>query len=268
MKNLVSGGASLPKELERKLNKVSDDFCEDGKESSQIILRQGFGATENGGCGAYAKQGAYKFGGLGIPLPYDTIAIFEPGTDKELKYNEEGEICITGPTIMKEYLNNPSETEKVLKKHSDGKMWLHLADLGRMDEDGQLYLTDRIKNIFMRTGFNVHPSKISEFIDTLPQVSESKVIGFEHPSEQKVPVAFIVLKDNSEDNREKALEEIKKKCYGNLEEMSLPYEYVVVDTLPRNLGGKIDENLLVSLSGINYMKDKTPHKSRTLTLKK
>lgn len=268
MKNLVSGGATLPKDLERKLNRVSDDFSENGKESDNILIRQGFGATENGGCGAYAKQGAYKFGGLGIPLPFDTIAIFEPGTDKELKYNEEGEICITGPTVMKEYLNNPSETEKVLKKHSDGKVWLHLADLGRIDEDGQLYLTDRIKNIFMRTGFNVHPSKISEYIDSLPQVSESKVIGFEHPDEQKVPVAFISLKDNNPETRGRVLEEIKEKCYENLEEMSIPYEYVTVDSLPRNLGGKVDENLLVALSGIDYMKNKVPSKGRTLTLKK
>lgn len=235
LKNLVSGGATLPKDLERKLNGVDEGFAENGTEDPKILVRQGFGATENGGCGAYAKHGAYKFGGIGIPLPFDTFAIFEPGTDKELSYNEEGEICICGPTVMKEYLNNPSETENVLKLHSDGQVWLHLADLGHIDEDGQVYITDRIKNIFMRTGFNVHPSKIEEYICSLPEVKECKVIGFEHPEQQKVPVGFISLADSADD---KTLDDIKQYCYENLEEMSVPYEYVIIDDLPHNLGGR------------------------------
>ena len=254
VKNLVSGGATLSKELEKKINNVSEGYVEVGTDS-KVKVRQGFGATENGGCGAYAKQGAYKFGGVGIPLPLDTFAIFKPGTDEELKYREEGEICISGPTVMKEYLNNPSETSKVLKTHKDGKVWLHLADLGYMDEDGQIYMTDRIKNIFMRTGFNVHPSKITEFLETLPYVKEAIVIGYTHPTEQKVPVAFIVLKDEYLGKEEEILNKIKEHCYNSLEETSIPYEYVFVDTLPRNLGGKVDENKLVESSNINYMLD-------------
>lgn len=266
LKNLVSGGATLEKKLERELNKVDEGFVEQGKDP-RIIVRQGFGATENGGCGAYAKPGAYKFGGIGIPLPFDTISIFEPGTDKELKYNEEGEICISGPTVMKEYLNNPDETDKVLKVHSDGTTWLHLADLGRIDEDGQVYITDRIKNIFMRTGFNVHPSKIEEYINSLPCVKEAKVIGIEHPEQQKVPVAFISLTEESLGKEEQILNSIKEKCYGNLEEMSIPYDWILVDAIPRNLGGKIDDKILVQTSNIDYMKDKTPT-LKVLKLKK
>ncbi len=251
LRNLVSGGATLDKKIERKLNNVSDDFVENG-EDPRILVRQGFGATENGGCGAYAKAGAYKFGGVGIPLPLDTFAIFEPGTDNELKYNEEGEICISGPTVMKQYLNNPKETDNVLKLHKDGKIWLHLADLGRIDEDGQVYITDRIKNIFMRNGFNVHPSKITEYINSLPYVKESAVIGFEHPDQQTVPVAFISLIDEFSGNKELIIDDIKKKCFDNLEEMSIPFDWVIVDDLPHNLGGKIDTNILRSVSNIDY----------------
>jgi len=251
VKNLVSGGATLSKDLERKLNNVDEGFAENGREDLQILVRQGFGATENGGCGAYAKHGAYKFGGIGIPLPFDTFAIFEPGTDKELPYNTEGEICICGPTVMKEYYNNPSETANVLKVHSDGKVWLHLADLGHIDEDGQVYITDRIKNIFMRTGFNVHPSKIEEYISSLPEVKECKVIGFEHPEQQKVPVAFVSLVEVENTN---ALEIVKQCCYENLEEMSVPFDYVVVKEFPRNLGGKVDEKMLAKQANIDYMR--------------
>lgn len=252
MKNLVSGGASLPKDLEKRLNQVESGFSENGTADPRIIVRQGFGATENGGCGAYAKPGTYKFGGVGIPLPFDTISIFHPGTDREMKYNEEGEICICGPTVMKEYLNNPKETAGVLKRHRDGNTWLHLADLGHMDEDGQLYITDRIKNIFMRTGFNVHPSKIEEYIGSLPQVKECKVIGFDHPTQQKVPVAFVVLDTNENLDQEILLEQVKQSCYENLEEMSIPAEWVVLSNLPRNLGGKIDEKLLIQTSNIQF----------------
>lgn len=253
LRNLVSGGATLPKDLEKRLNGVGEGFSENGSLDSRILVRQGFGATENGGCGAYARPGAYKFGGVGIPLPLDIFAVFEPGTDKELPYNTEGELCICGPTIMKEYFNNPSETQLVLKKHRDGQTWLHLADLGMMDEDGQVYITDRIKNIFMRTGFNVHPSKIAEFIETIPGVKECTVIGVPHPEEQMVPVAFVILDRSVFAENSIAKEALSKACANDLNESDIPLDWVFVDEFPRNLGGKIDSQLLVQMSGINYM---------------
>ena len=111
-----------------------------------------------------------------------------------------------------------------------------------MDEDGHIFHVDRIKNIFMRTGFNVHPAKIAEYINTIPYVRNSVVIGFEHPKEQSVPVAFVELEPSALINhtKEELLNEINKLCYSNLEETSVPYDYVVVDSLPINLGGKID----------------------------
>mgnify|MGYP004518332043 FL=1 len=257
-KNIVSGGATLDKSLERKLNNVDESYVEHGYDP-KILIRQGLGATENGGCGTYQKQGAYKFGGVGIPLPLDIVSIFKPGTDEELKYNEEGEICISGPTVMKKYLNNDEETSNVLKLHKDGKIWLHLADLGHMDEDGQLYITDRIKNIFMRNGFNVHPSTISSYISSLPEVKECVVVGIDHEKEQCVPVAFVSLVN---DNKE-TLDLIKTKCYENLEETSIPYDYVVMDKLPRNIGGKYDTQLL-----IDQYKKARKDKEKTLIFKK
>lgn len=253
LKNLVSGGAPLPKELEKRLNGVGEGFSENGFCDPRILVRQGFGATENGGCGTYAGLGAYKFGGVGIPLPLDTFAVFEPGTDKELPYNTEGELCICGPTIMKEYLNNPGETRLVLKKHRDGQIWLHLADLGIVDEDGQVYITDRIKNIFMRTGFNVHPSKIAEFIETIPGIKECTVIGVPHPEEQMVPVAFVILDRSIVTDDIAAKQALVEACINNLSESDIPLDWFFVDEFPRNLGGKIDTKLLVQMSGIDYM---------------
>lgn len=252
--NLISGGASLPKNIEEKLNGVSEGYTESSENiNNNILVRQGYALTENVAYATYSKRGSYAFGSIGIPLPYLTVGIFKPDTDDELKYNEAGEICITGPSVMQGYLNNVEETEKVIKVHKDGKRWIHTKDIGYMDESGRLFHVDRIKNIFMRTGFNVHPSKITEFINSIEFVKNSIVIGFEHPSEQCVPIAFIEIDEEKIKGRtEKQLEEeLKKLCYDNLEETSVPYAYVFVNLLPINLGGKIDQQKIKNESQID-----------------
>jgi len=253
-KNYISGGASLPNEVEKKLNGVEKGYKEKGI-NENIFVRQGFGLSENVATGSYSKRGTYKFGSIGVPLPYSCVSIFKPGTDEELKYNEPGEICVTGPTVMKYYLNNPEETDNVIKIHKDGKRWIHTKDIGYIDEDGNIFHLERIKNIFMRTGFNVHPNKIAEFINTIPCVQNSYVMGFDHPTEQCVPVVFIVLNKNLNISETEALEEIKNTCYKNLEETSVPYEYRFVTELPINVGGKIDGLKLKRESNINYMEE-------------
>lgn len=259
-KNMISGGASLPKEVEEKLNGVSVGYEEIGV-NDNIYVRQGFGLSENVATGTYCKRGAYKFGSIGIPIPYETISIFTPDTDEELSYGEAGEICITGSMVMQCYLNNPEETNNVIHIHKDGKRWIHTKDIGYMDESGHVFHIERIKNIFMRTGFNVHPSAISEYINTLPFVINSHVIGFEHPAEQCVPIAFIVADQDCGKSHEEIEQLIKEECYKNLEETSVPYGYVFVDKLPVNLGGKIDGRTIKAASGIDLMKnDRIPKK--------
>lgn len=262
-KNFVSGGASLPKTTEKILNKLEEN---DTFEEKNIFVRQGLGCTENGGASTYAKKGAYKPYGVGIPLLYETVGIFKPGTDDELGFNTDGEICINGPTVMKEYFNNEEETNKVLRKHKDGKIWLHTADIGYMDEDGQIFIKDRIKNIFARRGFNVHPNTVADFISSLPIVEKAFVMGINHPDEQTVPVAFVKLKE--EMSLKEAENIINENCYQFLEETSIPYEIVFVSDLPLNLGGKVDTKKLLELSQIDYFKTKDKSNSRILNVPK
>lgn len=252
-KNYISGGASLPASVEKELNNVDENYME-MVPNLDLVVRQGYGLSENTALGSYSKIGSYKFGSIGIPMPYETVGIFEPNTDKELSYNEPGEICITGNAMMRGYLNNPEETEKVLKVHSDGKTWIHTKDIGYMDEDGNLFHVDRIKNIFMRTGFNVHPSKIAEFLDSIYFVRNSAVIGFEHPQEQSVPVAFIEIDSKYLDrDLDELKEELRIACFDSLEETSIPVDFVFVDTIPINLGGKVDSNRIKNESKIDFM---------------
>lgn len=275
--NLISGGATLPKELEKELNGVDVGYEEYGDyekllESNEmpvndkILVRQGYGLTENVAVGTYNKRGTYKFGSIGIPMLYATIGIFKEGTDEELPYNVNGEICITGPMVMQGYLNNTEETQKALKKHKDGRIWVHTKDKGYMDETGHVFHVDRFKNIFMRTGFNVHPSSISNFINTIPGVAECVVIGFEHPEEQCVPIAFVVLNDEKMNNmtEEQMRKKIMEECIANLEQTSVPYDIVFTNTLPINLGGKVDQIRIVKESEIDLMKD---HKVKKRVLK-
>ncbi len=243
VRGMFSGGATLEKDVEKKLNGVSEGYEESA--SDKITVRQGYGSTECCGAASAGTIGAYKFGSIGIPMLNIDMGIFKPGTDEELPYGVEGEICVSGPTVMAGYLNNAEETKNVLKKHRDGKIWLHQADLGWMDEDGHLFMTDRIKNIFMRTGFNVHPSKIAEFIASLPEVKECVVVGVPHPEEQTVPIAFVVLEQGTFGSEEKAADYLTKECIKNLSETDIPKDWYFAEALPRNMGGKIDTQQLV-----------------------
>lgn len=260
----LSGGATLDIELERQLNGVDKGYSEDGKFNDNIVVRPGYALTEHLAC-AINTIGGYKFGSVGMPLPYTKIGIFKPNTDCELGYYEQGEVCVTGPATMQGYLNNEEETNKVIKIHSDGLRWVHTQDIGYMDQDGQLFFVERIKDIFMRTGFNVHPNKIAEFLNSIEFVENSAVVGFDHKEQQTVPIAFIKLKkqiDNM-DTLELLRRDIEYKCVENLEATSVPYKIIFVDDIPINSGGKIDKKKIKELSNIDLLKEDT----KVLTLK-
>ena len=107
----------------------------------------------------------------------------------------------------------------------------------------------------MRRGFNVHPSTINDYLESLSIVDSSVVIGVEHPDEQMVPVAFVKLTDEKCD-LEQAKKLILDDCFLNLEETSIPYDVIFVDDFPRNLGGKVDSKKLVEMYDVSYAKDK------------
>lgn len=246
-KNWVSGGAPLKVTTEEYLKEQG------------VYIRQGLGCTENGGAATFAKKGAYKEKSVGIPLMLDTISIFKRDTDEELKYYEEGEICISGPTVMQGYLNNPEETDKVLKLHSDGKIWIHTGDKGYIDEDGHVFIIGRYKQMTHRLGFNIHPKVIADDIisSEINGMQDCHVIALPHPKEQNVPVAFIQIEPTANINN------LRKKLTAyaqeNLNQYDIPYDYVfVIGDLPRNLGGKVDEKKLLELVHIDYSEIERP----------
>src|SRR5690606_34159096 len=154
---------------------------------------------------------------------------------EELPLGEVGEIIVKGPQVMKGYLKNEGETYKTLK---DG--WMYSGDLGRMDEDGLLYIVDRKKDMIIRGGENVYPVEVEEVLYEMDEVLEAAVVGIPHEIYGEVPKAFIVLKDGRQLTEEDVIAFCKKK----LAKYKCAQEVAFLETLPRNASGKVLKHVL------------------------
>ena len=235
---VISGGDSLSIELKKKF----DEWLE--KHKSPTTLREGYGLTECCASSCLTPENYYRPGSIGIPFPDTYYKIVEDGTEKEVPYGQEGEIVITGPTIMAGYIHNRKETKQTLKKHKDGRTWLHTGDQGMMDKDGFVYFKGRSKRMIISSGYNIYPTNIENVIDSHPDVSMSCVIGIPHPYKVMVAKAFIVLKKPEKENAE-TLSSIKELVQQNLARFSWPYEYEFRKELPKTPVGKVAFNVLI-----------------------
>jgi len=234
LKYVISGGDSLNLNLTRKLN----DYIKE--HMGKIKVCQGYGMTEALGAVSYGYREEFnKETSIGIPLPGDDIRIFKHNTQTEVPYGEDGEICISGPTVMMGYLDNEKETNDILQLHKDGKIWLHSGDIGFMDSDGVIYYKQRLKRMIVSSGFNIYPNQIEKIICSHDAVLNCTVIGIPHPYKQQVAKAIIVLR-NGYSPSHTIKNEIKELCQKNLAKFSLPYEYEFRKSIPKTLIGKVD----------------------------
>ena len=239
IKYVISGGDYLTASLEDKMNKFLRSH------GANISIGKGYGMTESVAATCFTIDGVNKPGSIGIPMTLNKYMICKPGTQEELPYGEEGEICINGPTVMLGYLNNEKETNSVLQKHSDGKIWLHSGDMGYIAPDGFIYFTQRLKRMIVSSGFNVYPAQIEEVIERHPKVLKCSVVGVPHPYKMQVAKAFIVLKDKEKETA-KIRNEIKDLVEKNLSRFSWPKEYEFRESLPKTLYGKVNYKALES----------------------
>ena len=234
IKCIVSGGDSMSEGLIRRLNA----FLEQRGSHAKII--QGYGMTEAlaAVCVSF-KEVSNKEGSIGIPLPGNYLKIVTPNTQNEVPIGMDGEICVTGPTLMMGYLDNEKETNEMLQLHKDGRIWLHTGDMGYMDNDGVFFYRQRIKRMLITSGYNVYPSQIEEVIESHEAVLNCTVIGIPHPYKVQVAKAFIVLKNGYSDNIF-TKNSIKEYCKKHLAVYSVPYEFEFRKSLPKTLIGKVD----------------------------
>ena len=232
IKDVFVGGDILSEKLQEEL----DEFLYDHGCEAHITCA--FGLTESSAGNAVMPKEKVKKGSIGIPIPDCIIKIVDPKTNKELPYGEVGEIAINSPTVMKGYFNDPEETEKVLKKHKDGKTWLHTGDLAYMDEDGFIFFKSRLKRMIVSSGYNIYPGQIEEILNKHPKVKTCVAVGVPHPYKKEVVKVYIVLKDGIVLNSE-VKKDIRNYCEKNIAKYALPYAYGYRKELPRTKVGKV-----------------------------
>lgn len=233
LKYIISGGDYLSVPAETRIN----NFLH--KHGAKVNILKGYGMTESVAATAYTFPGTNEPGCIGIPMVGNSYKICDPETLEDLPFGEEGEICVSGPTIMMGYLNNKKETDNVIKKHKDGTKWLHTGDLGYISPNGIVYFTQRLKRMIVVSGFNVYPVMIEKTLSNHPAVKRVCVIGVPHPYKVHVPKAFIELKDGYKESLT-LKRELKDLCKKELDVYSIPKEFEFVDKLPLTLYNKID----------------------------
>ncbi len=237
LKGVFSGGDSLSVELKKRF----DAFL--AEHNASIQVREGYGTTECVTASCLTPLHLQKEGSIGQPFPDTYYKIVDVGTNIEVPYGTEGEICISGPSVMLGYLNQPEETANTLRVHGDGRVWLHTGDLGTMDEDGFIYFKQRLKRMIVTSGYNVYPSQIENILDGFESVQMSCVIGVPDPYKVQKVKAFVMLKPGYEPNEE-TKQNILAYCKKNIAKYAMPYDIEFRESLPKTLVGKVAYRVL------------------------
>ena len=237
LKGIFSGGDSLSPELKKKV----DAFLKDHGCSEQI--REGYGTTECVTASCLTPKDYARSGSIGVPFPDTYYKIVTPGTTDEVEANIEGEICVSGPTVMLGYMDNPEETANTLRRHGDGRIWLHTGDMGHMDLDGFIYFRQRIKRMIISSGYNVYPSQLENIIDGHEKVLLSCVIGIKDEYRGQRIRAYVVPMPGIEPTEE-LKQEILDYCTQHIAKYAMPRELVWRTELPKTLVGKVAYRVL------------------------
>ena len=237
LKGIFSGGDSLSPELKKK----ADAFLKSHGCAEQI--REGYGTTECVTASCLTPKDYAREKSIGVPFPDTFYKIVTPGTKLEVEPGLEGEICISGPTVMLGYMDNPEETANTLQFHADGKCWLHTGDLGYMDADGFVYFRQRIKRMIITSGYNVYPSQLENIIDGHEKVLLSCCIGIPDAYRGQIIRAYVVPMPGVEPTEE-LKQEILDHCSRRIAKYALPRELVWRTELPKTLVGKVAYRVL------------------------
>ena len=188
------------------------------------------GMSETGMNFSNPVRGVRKPGSIGLPLPDLEVRIVDPETLLDVEPGQEGEIWLKGPAVTPGYWRKPEETAKAFE---DG--WFRTGDLGKIDEDGYYYLTDRIKHIIISGGENISPKEVEVVINQVKGVVESSVVGIPDEKWGEKVVAAVVIKPDSS----LKTDEIKESCKKHLHDWKCPKEIVFLKELPKNTMGKV-----------------------------
>ncbi len=230
LKGAFAGGDSVP-------NNLKDAFAAFmRKHNSDICLREGYGLTESVTVNCISDFDGGRKGSMGKPLMGNRFCVCRPNSDEVLPVGEQGELCMTGPTVMIGYLNHPEMTESVLHK-VDGEIRLHTGDFGYLDEDGYVYYVSRIKRMIISNGYNIYPTEVETVVQTHPNVKQACCVGIDDKVKGQTVCLAVILKDNADKKRTE--EELRELCKSKLGEYKNPEKIVFFDSFPNTRVGKI-----------------------------
>lgn len=225
----LSGGEPLPMD-------VSERFLE----RFGVRISEGYGMTETAPVtNVMLPEDAHKVGAVGKPLPGVRQRIVDPETGKDFGPDLDGELRIAGPNVMKGYLNLPELSADTFDEHG----YLKTGDMARIDGDGYLSITGRIKEMLIVGGENVFPREIEEVLNAHPAVGASGVVGQKDPMRGEVPVGFVEL----EEGQSVEGDELIHWCRDRLAGYKVPRRVVMLDEMPRNPTGKVLRRALLEM---------------------
>ena len=238
IRNYAAGGDAIARGAEQTVN----DFL--AAHNVEFPIAKGYGMTEASSAATAAAGRNNKPGSVGLPLVSTLVSAFEPGTDTELPIGQRGELCISGPGVMKGYYNKPAETAAILRTHADGRVWVHTGDIGYLDEDGFVYLDSRIKRLIIRhDGFKVFPSMIENVVSQHPAVHQCSVVGCADKDhvQGRLPFVYLVLDPAvPAAKRKQIIKELRQLCIEELPEYVQPVGYKIIPEMPLTLAAKFD----------------------------
>ncbi len=214
----ASGGSAMPVEV---MQAFEDKF--------NVVILEGYGLSETSPVATFNRRGARKTGSVGVPVWGVSVRIVD-SDDNDVPVGELGEILIRGHNIMKGYYQREAATAETMRNG-----WFHSGDIGKFDEDGYIYIVDRVKEMIIRGGFNVYPREIEEVMVTHPAISLAAVLGEPHDQHGEEIKAFVILKEGAAATGE----ELVDWCRDNMAAYKYPRMVEIRDSLPMTATGKI-----------------------------
>ncbi len=231
LRGAYSGGDSLTPALKARFDTAL------ATQGSQVELMEGYGLTECVTACTVSPAHHYRENSIGIPIPGVRLKVVD-AERQEVPYGTDGEICVTGPTLMLGYLNDPDGTADTLREHADGRTWLHTGDIGSMDADGYLFFKGRQKRIIKVSGVSVYPAQVEQVLEAHPSVRRACVIGTPDEYQMSSVKAFVVPAEGTTPT-DRLRDELLSHCRKHLMRWAVPRDIDFRDELPTTLVGKI-----------------------------
>jgi len=219
----MSAAATMPEEISRRWT-----------ERFGRRVFEGYGLTECSPFSCYNDSVEHRFGSVGRAVDGFELKIFDE-SDGELPFGEQGEIVIRGDGVMQGYWNRADESKASLRGG-----WLHTGDVGRMDKDGYVYITDRVKDMINVSGFKVWPAEVEQYLYKLPGVQEAAVYGIPAGAQGEKVIVAVVLKAGAT----LTAEDVIAYCRQNIAAYKVPAQVDIVKELPKSPSGKLLKRVL------------------------